>query len=163
MKNRNWMKLAVAVLLAPVLTLGGCSSGSKTDGDSKKADTPATTLAEPVTIIESIKGNAPSLKTLGTMLIKTQAEFDALGEKDIFPGKLDFAKNDLVIIALGERMTGGYSVEINSIQLEGDKLFVNGKATAPGPDAITTQALTYPYAAVVIENTTATMAVPAVD
>ncbi|MFK7788692.1 MAG: protease complex subunit PrcB family protein [Phycisphaeraceae bacterium] len=135
--------------------------GCKSDGDATTEAGPE--LAQPVTILERVNGNSAALKSIATMHIETQAQYDALGDDSIFPGGIDFAKNDLVIVALGEQATGGYAVNINSIQLDGGELAVTGKATTPGADAITTQALTYPYSAVLITNTSADKVVPYID
>ncbi|MFN3165862.1 MAG: protease complex subunit PrcB family protein [Phycisphaeraceae bacterium] len=163
MRNRTWKTLAAAVLLGPAVALVGCKGDGDTGADAGPDNGPGVVLAEPVPIVESVSGNSQALKTIGTMLIRTQAEYDALGDANIFPGGIDFEQYDLVIVALGEQMTGGYAVEINAIQQVGDELAVTGKATRPGPDAIVTQALTYPYDAVIIANTDAKTVVPYID
>lgn len=153
------MKLFVVAALA-------CSAlvGCKGDGDASDQGTAGgSDLAQPVTILERVNGNSAALKTIGKMHIETKQAYDALGDADIFPGEIDFDQNDLVIVALGEQPTGGYSIVIESIQLQGGELAVTGKATAPGPDAITTQALTYPYSAVLIPNTAADEVVTYID
>jgi hypothetical protein len=165
MRNRTWKTLAAAALLCPAIALVGCKSDGDGDtgADAGSDNAPGVVLAEPVTIVESVSGNSPALPDLGTMLIRTQAEYDALGDKDIYPGKVDFDKHDLVIVALGERNTGGYSIEITSIQLVGGELAVTGQATRPGPDDAVTQAITYPYDAAIIANTDAKSVVPYID
>ena len=153
MRTRMMNVLAVTALASVALT------GCKGDGDADAGSG----LAQPVAIGERVNGDSAALKELGTYHIETQAEYDALGDADIFPGGLDFGEFDLVIVALGERATGGYAVNIESIQLAGGELAVTGKASAPGEDAITTQALTYPYSAVTIPNTKAESVVPYID
>ena len=140
-----------------------CSAliGCKGDGDASIDS--GTVLAQPVTILERVNGNSDALKTIGKMHIETKAQYDALGDADIFPGEIDFDANDLVIVALGEQSTGGYAINIESIQRQGGDLAVVGKASAPGADAITTQALTHPYSAVLIANTSADKVVTYID
>lgn len=165
MRDRTWKKLTLAALLGPAVVLAGCSSDPKPQPVPEQPATPeapAVVLAEPVKIIDYKQGDSQAFQDLGVMLIKTQAEYDKLGDADIFPG-IDFDKHDLVIATLGQRNTGGYTIQITALQLQGEALFVVGKATAPGPDDIVTQALTYPYYAVVIDNTTATYPVQAID
>lgn len=159
MRNRTWKKLAVAALIGPSLLLAGCGG----DPEPVTPDTPEVTLAQPVKMVESVNGNSTALKMIGPMLIKTQAEYDALGDANIYPGGVDFDQHDLVIVALGEQNTGGFSIDITSIQRVGSELAVNGKATRPGPDDIVTQAITYPYDAVIIPNTGASTAVAYID
>ena len=152
------MKLFVVAALA-------CSAlvGCKGDGGSTAPSDSGSALAQPVTILERVNGNSDALTTIGKMHIQTKQAYDALGDADIFPGEIDFDQHDLVIVALGEQPTGGYSVNIESIQLQGGELAVTGKATAPGPDDVTTQALTYPYSAVLIPNTAADKVVTYID
>ncbi len=45
----------------------------------------------------------------------------------------------------GQRPTGGYSVEVAGARVEGDRVTVRVSLEDPPPDAIVTQALTYPY------------------
>ncbi|HEX6711679.1 MAG TPA: protease complex subunit PrcB family protein [Rubrobacter sp.] len=52
----------------------------------------------------------------------------------------------------GEKPTGGYSLAVKSARLEGDQLTIRLRLKEPPPDAMVTQALTYPYAAVVVRD-----------
>src|ERR687893_1241639 len=52
----------------------------------------------------------------------------------------------------GEKPTGGYSLAVESARLEGDRVTVRLALQEPPPDAILTQALTYPYAMAVIRD-----------
>lgn len=160
MRTRTWKTFVAAALLCPTLAFVGCN-GTSTAGGEDGAEKKQVILSEPVAILEKKAGNSEAL-SLGVVLIQTQEQYDALGDKDIYPG-VDFEKQDLVIAALGEQKTGGYAIDITALQVEGDTIFVQGKATAPAADAVTTQALTYPYAAAVINNTMATKVVSDID
>ena len=159
MRKTTWKTLALAALLGPAIVSAGC----KSDGDVVADPPEMGDVAQPVVIIESASGTSAALTDLGVMLIKTQAEYDALGEPDIFPGEFDFDQYDLVIVALGQQPSGGYSVDITSIQQAGDKLLVNGTTRRPGEDEFVTTALTYPYDAAMIANTSATWVEPHID
>ncbi len=50
-----------------------------------------------------------------------------------------------IVAALGEKRTGGYSIEITRVTLRGSLLTVKATVTEPARDAIVTQALTYPF------------------
>jgi hypothetical protein len=52
----------------------------------------------------------------------------------------------------GEKPTGGYSLAVESARVEGDKVTVRLRLKEPPPDAMVTQALTYPYAAAVVRD-----------
>lgn len=69
---------------------------------------------------------------------------------------VDFAREQVVFVALGERRTGGYSVEVTSVTISGDTLVVRYVERRPGPGCLTTQALTTPYHAVAVPRVHAT-------
>ena len=49
------------------------------------------------------------------------------------------------IICSGERSTGGYGIEITGIDtLDSGKVIITVEETAPAPDEVVTEALTYP-------------------
>jgi hypothetical protein len=79
--------------------------------------------------------------------VRTASEWQALW-KDHAPSarlpRVDFAKNMVVGIFLGTRPTGGYSVEIVSVEATGGETVVTFRETRPGRDAMLTQALTSP-------------------
>ena len=154
MNRSGWKTMMLAAALAPAMMMTGCQSdgGGNADG--------GLILADPVALDASDTGDNAALASSGVLLIQSQAAYDAAGLEGIFAEGIDFDSNDLVVLALGERNTGGYAIRINSILLEGTTLVVNGVATAPPADAATTQALTYPYAAALIAKTGATSAIP---
>jgi hypothetical protein len=65
---------------------------------------------------------------------------------------IDFAAETAVFLFGGQRSTGGYSVEVRGVTLEGDTLIIDGGVKAPPPGSITTQALTSPYAVLAVES-----------
>ncbi len=65
---------------------------------------------------------------------------------------IDFTTETAVFLFGGQRSTGGYSVEVRGVTLEGDTLVVDGGVKAPPPGSITTQALTSPYAVLAVES-----------
>jgi len=52
----------------------------------------------------------------------------------------------------GRKPTGGYSLAVKSARLEGDRVTVRLALKEPPPDALVTQALTYPYAVAVVRD-----------
>jgi hypothetical protein len=52
----------------------------------------------------------------------------------------------------GEKPTGGYSLGVRSARVEVDRVTVRLALEEPPPDAIVTQALTYPYAVAVVRG-----------
>lgn len=66
------------------------------------------------------------------------------------PRALDPAREMGVVVFLGERNTGGYAVEIASVQPEDRKLIVSYREQTPDPDMMVTQALTTPWAVAIV-------------
>jgi protease stability complex PrcB-like protein len=65
---------------------------------------------------------------------------------------IDFDKEIVVAVFLGERPTGGYAVEISSAEVTDASLTVFVKETSPNPGAIVTQGFTQPFHIVRIET-----------
>ena len=62
-----------------------------------------------------------------------------------------------VIVAAGERPTGGYRMEIESATLvTKNNLYITAKVVPPGPDMIVTQAITYPHIVLKVEDANVT-------
>jgi hypothetical protein len=65
---------------------------------------------------------------------------------------IDFNKNVILVVATGQRNSGGYLLKINQI-IESEKNYnVDVLETKPGKGCMTTQALTSPYQMVQIEK-----------
>lgn len=70
-------------------------------------------------------------------------------------GVYSLKQNNLmyVLIAAGQKSTGGYTVGINEITYESaKKAFVSAYVKSPSPDMMVTQAITYPYLLIKIEG-----------
>jgi hypothetical protein len=65
---------------------------------------------------------------------------------------IDFATETAVFLFGGQRPTGGYSVAVRGVRVEGDTLVVDGSVSSPAPDTMGTQAITSPYAVIAVKN-----------
>lgn len=59
--------------------------------------------------------------------------------------EVNFSRETVVALFMGSRPTGGYSLEVESVTIEGGEVYVDVNRIEPGPDEITTQALTSPW------------------
>jgi hypothetical protein len=59
--------------------------------------------------------------------------------------KVDFAKQVVVVVMTGEKMTGGYTVEVTRIELKKETATVHYKETKPKETNFTIQVLTQPF------------------
>jgi len=58
---------------------------------------------------------------------------------------VDFDKETIVAILMGQKATGGYALDLKNISLDNNELFIDLKQIVPGEGAITTQAFTNPW------------------
>lgn len=63
---------------------------------------------------------------------------------------VDFERHMIVGVLLGERPTAGFRVDISGVQQAADAIIVQAAETAPGPDDIVAQVLTFPFQLVTI-------------
>lgn len=66
--------------------------------------------------------------------------------------EIDFSKDMVICAFMGERRTTGYSISIERIYPEDEKLYVLVAKHNPPPNAIVGQAITYPYIIVRLER-----------
>lgn len=61
------------------------------------------------------------------------------------PPEIDFSKQSILFISLGQKRTGGYGVEINDIQKKEGKTEILIQTTSPKPGGFQLQALSAPF------------------
>jgi len=66
--------------------------------------------------------------------------------------EIDFSTETAVFLFGGMRSTGGYSIEVRGVSVEGTTLVVDGGVQGPPSGSMTTQALTYPAAVLAVKN-----------
>ena len=64
---------------------------------------------------------------------------------------VDFSKNNVVALFMGQKRTGGYSINVRKVTVEDDTATVEVLETSP--EGMATMALTAPYCIVVIPKT----------
>ncbi len=73
-----------------------------------------------------------------------------VGNKPGPPPPVDFRKEMVLVVFMGQRNTGGYSVSVPKVEALGGKLIVSVEEKSPAPDAILIQVLTAPYCLVAV-------------
>ena len=58
---------------------------------------------------------------------------------------VDFSKHNIIIVAQGMKNSGGYSVDIKSVNVTANNVIVNADFNKPGKNCIVTDVITYPY------------------
>lgn len=64
----------------------------------------------------------------------------------------DLKKSTFVILNMGEKPTGGYSINVKEAIEDDTKITLILKETSPAPGAMVTQVLTYPFAVVKVNS-----------
>ena len=64
--------------------------------------------------------------------------------------KIDFEREHLVLAAIGQKPTGGYSVILGSSEIRSGTLELRVRVTEPAPGTMVTQALTTPCAVIAV-------------
>ena len=125
------------------LLLAACSAVGNKDSPKEKP-------AEPRALrVEGISSGAPGQ---GPQSPRVLVAPSALSKEIGASVPSDSGRGIYMIAYWGEKPTGGYSLAVESARVEGDKVTVRLRLKEPPPDAMVTQALTYPYAAAVVRD-----------
>ncbi len=88
-------------------------------------------------------------------IISEEKEINMLMNDEFLKDKIspsDVQTSNFVILNMGEKRTGGYSITVDSVREIDGKIHVKVKEIGPGPGDLVTQAFTYPYAIVKINS-----------
>lgn len=139
---------AVALITALALVVPGCNQPAPTSASPPNAANVTSTQQQPYTRIMS----APTSGfTEGENLVLRNDSDLAAAWKTVHAGipgnpapTVDLSRNMVVLLALGQRNTGGYTVRFDSLTSEGSGAVVHYTVTSPGPGCMTTQMITSP-------------------
>ncbi|HAI10199.1 MAG TPA: hypothetical protein DCM28_00740 [Phycisphaerales bacterium] len=146
----------VALCTVMALTITGC--GEVTIVNSNQQQAAEVIAADTLAIQQQITGQSMALKLPNVFLINSEDQINATRSRQLKELTVDFNSQSIVLIALGEQKTGGYWVKINGIQ-PGDNgdVFVQATVNKPSKDQMTTQGMTYPFAAIITGKITGTV------
>ena len=112
----------------------------------------AAAAAMPVSFQTVAKGSRSGIDEAAQIVVRNQAGWASLWQKHSSvdanppaPPAIDFSKELVAAVFLGQKPTGGYAVEIVSIEDGDGTLTVTYRETTPQPGGITTQAFTQPF------------------
>jgi PrcB C-terminal len=98
------------------------------------------------------KGSRSGMRETSQIVIRSQAEWDALWKRHVSietnpppPPVIDFNKQIVIGVFLGEKPTGGYDVEIIRAEQTDGALVIHYREKNPAPGGIVIQALTQPF------------------
>lgn len=145
------MRPASLLPLLGILAVGLLGTGCAVSQTTTQAGAP---LARQITQSAHCGLVAP-----GNLHFKSRADVDRLAG---VPGatlalaplrEIDFGREHLVLVALGRKPTGGYSVTLSGSRIVGKQLELAMDVREPAPGAMVSQALTTPCAVVAVTAT----------
>lgn len=137
-----WQQLSLFSLSAALMMfMVGCESTG-----------PIGSPAKPMPILAHYRGDDAGLKHPMVKLITSRQQLESLDAEQLVQMDVDFNKKSLVVLAVGEQLTGGYWAQITGAQKSADTLYVQGVVNRPAPDQIVTAALTHAVAVAVIDK-----------
>ena len=154
-------------LLLPLLILlaSGCHSSCGSCGDGECTTETSKVPAEPVetspavawqSLVRGVSSGVREPRRIVARSAEDWAAFWVTHAADRIPAEsvpmVDFTKDMVVGIVLGERPTAGYEVEIVSVAREGDRLVVRTREVRPAPDSVQAQVITVPFALATISR-----------
>jgi hypothetical protein len=144
--------LLLVLLLVLLLLAAGCSAGNDASKPSPEPSEKTETSDEPRGLrVESIFSNAPGQgpRRPSVVLAPSTSALSRVLGASVPP---DSGGQTYLISYWGEKPTGGYSLTVESARLRGNRVTVRLTLEEPPPDAILTQALTYPYVVAVVRD-----------
>jgi len=108
----------------------------------------ACAAAAPVPFSPLAKGLASGVAQPTQIVVRTQNDWAALWSRHMRtqiaspPPPVDFSRDMVVALFMGERPIGGYAIEVTRIERTDSGLSVHYRSTRPDPAAMQAQALT---------------------
>lgn len=106
---------------------------------------------------EVASGNNAQASSASVVLANSQSSLDALWST-AYARQVPVPPTPIIVgqtavgVFLGSRPTGGYSVAVQSVRASGSALEITVNLRSPGPNAITTQSITSPWAIVSVQG-----------
>jgi hypothetical protein len=96
------------------------------------------------------KGQNSGMSLPKYLVIKNPSQWQTLwrvhsGRPGLSPPAVDFSKSMIIAVFMGEKHTGGYSVDIKGIKQADKRMWVDVSLHAPAKDKMVTMALTQPF------------------
>lgn len=92
------------------------------------------------------------------VVARTEAEWTAVWQRHTrpfldnqTPPEVDFAEKMLICTFMGEQPTAGYSIRVDRMWVEEERMHVEIEKRAPRTDSVVAQVITYPYTFVLLD------------
>jgi len=157
MLRLGYTALAALVLVGAAQVRSGAAACDCEKNKAAAVKKVAATRSVTKGVLREWRGTQSGVTEAGQRVVRTQAEWEQLWGRmtsNQVPSppapRVDWTKEMVVALFMGERPTGGFHTAIKSVTTSAKEVTVTYEESAPAPDAITIQALTQPYAVAVI-------------
>lgn len=135
MKNLPCIYVTIAMILACLASVGHAEEKQRFSGQQSGVKKPA----------QKVIDNLETWKKVWREV------HQAVSPKPKLP-KVDFEKQVVLAVFMGEKNTGGYRIQIRGMKDTGKKIEVSVKTTSPPQDGFSIQVLTQPYEFLIAEK-----------
>lgn len=142
------------IILVPFAMLLFSCNGSKSTADSSKRPVTETRQSQKLYTVLS-ESDYQGKDTKSYEIIKDNESlmklYQSVNDEQI--PRIDFTKERIVALFLGQKNSGGYSIKVKDVVEKGGKIYVSVQETAPKAGENATMAMTNPYTIVKINST----------
>lgn len=163
---RRWGVLPAVVVMHAALL--GCRAGTTTRGNSSTQGSEATTTPDVSTtdsvpmafpIISGTRTQASAHVERARVVIRDAAEWERYGGRIVAQAAadppaptVDFARQFVVAASMGQRSSGGYTIDVTAVYQRGGTVHVVVKSVSPGRTCGAAMVMTAPVVAVAIDR-----------
>jgi hypothetical protein len=142
-----WLVLICLIIAGVVMSQEQANNEPTAEGD---AALPLDTLLEEVLDApEDVRYSVVDETDIPDHIVRAIEETKSGATSMVFAGEAD---TQYVYIALGERRTGGYHINIDSVEQSGDRILVSYSEIKPADNEMVTQVLTYPWIVLKVDS-----------
>jgi len=152
--------LLLALASAALLPTGCASDLDPTQPQVAQDVPPDATAVGQGGVVTVVTLTAQAIRDPRRQLVETQAEWEAVwaeSSANMWPQPpapaVDLSDHRLVVLAMGGRPTGGYSISAEELSQLGADLWLTVMERSPGPGCMVTQATTAPLTVVEVPRT----------
>ncbi|MDR7212478.1 protease complex subunit PrcB family protein [Flavobacterium piscis] len=132
-----------AILVVAIFVLISCGAKKTSEGSSK-------VLYEILTQQSDGGGNIKFFE-----ILTEPNEIIMLQNDPLLKDKMkqdDISNSNYVILNMGQKNTGGYSIDVEKVEETDQNIIITVKENAPAKDAMVMQVITYPYTVVKVRS-----------
>ncbi|SEM71466.1 PrcB C-terminal [Lihuaxuella thermophila] len=137
-------RMFLILLFLVLIPLTGCGQGNVYPSPSSPREE-ASDMNE-----ETLAYNKVSLSQLPESLKEKANELQRSSKQETYVGYEDSLA--YVMIALGQRKTGGYSIQVNKVTRKGNELIIYAEELTPPKDGFVTQVITNPMTIITVKK-----------